>query len=182
MQRRALLATPLLALPWAAHAQPAVPPELRGEWPDAASPWPQGQAAMRFLGLRVYDITLWAPAPVRADETDSQPLALVLVYRRALSGERIAERSLAEMRRAGPVDETTAAAWLANLQRLFPDVADGDRITGVQWPGQAARFHVNGRFVGEVRDARFTALFFGIWLARWTSEPALRQALIGSVR
>jgi len=182
MQRRTWLATPLLALPWAARAQPAVPLELRNEWPDVPAPTLQGQATMRFLGLRVYDITLWAPGPVRADETDSRALALVIAYRRALSGERIAERSLAEMRRAGPVDDATAAAWLADMQRLFPDVADGDRITGVQAPGQAARFHVNGRYVGEVRDARFTALFFGIWLARWTSEPALRQALIGSAR
>lgn len=182
MRRRVLLATPLLALPGATWALPAVPPELRGEWPDVPAPQLRGQATMRFLGLRVYDIALWAPRPVRADETDSQPLALVIVYRRALSGRRIAERSLAEMQRAGPVDDATASTWLADMQRLFPDVADGDRITGVQSPGQAARFHANGRFVGEVRDARFTALFFGIWLARWTSEPALRQALIGSVQ
>jgi Chalcone isomerase-like len=182
MQRRTCLAAPLFALPWVAGAQPAAPPELRGEWPAVPAPQWQGQATMRFLGLRVYDIALWAPAPVRADDTESRPLALVVAYRRALSGERIAERSLAEMRRGGPVDDATAAAWLAGMRRLFPDVADGDRITGVQRPGQAARFHVNGGFVGEVREARFAALFFGIWLSPWTSEPALRQALLGSAQ
>ncbi|WP_374568763.1 chalcone isomerase family protein [Ideonella sp.] len=181
MQRRLLLALPL-SLPWLGRAEVAAPPELRGEWPDAPAPRRQGQGRMRFLGLPVYDITLWAPEPVRAGEADRQPLALEITYRRALSGERIAERSLAEMQRAGPLDEATSSTWLATMKRLFPDVGDGDRITGVQVPGQAARFHLNGRFVGELRDTRFTALFFGIWLARWTSEPGLRQALLEGPR
>lgn len=180
VQRRVLLALPL-SLPWLAWAEAAAPPELRSEWPGAPA-LRQGQGRMRFLGLPVYDITLWAPEPLRAGETDRQALALEIVYRRSLSGERIAERSLAEMLRAGPIDETTTSIWLTEMKRLFPDVAAGDRLTGVQVPGQAARFHFNGRFVGELRDARFTPLFFGIWLARWTSEPSLRQALLEGPR
>jgi hypothetical protein len=165
VQRRLLLALPL-SLPWLGWAEAAAPPELRGEWPEVPAPRRQGQGRMRFLGLPVYDIALWAPELVRASDTDRQPLALEITYRRALSGERIAERSLTEMQRAGPLDEATTSDWLAQMKRLFPDVADGDRITGVQVPGLAARFHLNGRFVGELRDTRFTALFFGIWLAR----------------
>jgi hypothetical protein len=33
--------------------------------------------------------------------------------------------------------------------------------------------------VGEVRDATFARLFFGIWLSPRTSEPQLRAALLG---
>jgi len=33
--------------------------------------------------------------------------------------------------------------------------------------------------VGEVKDAEFARRFFGIWLAPSTSEPALRQTLLG---
>ncbi len=184
--RRPLLvgAACALARPAATRAQApatATPPELRSEWPDTTPAQPQGRARMRFLGLTVYDICLWAPATVGADGIDRQPLALEIVYRLGLRGERIAERSLAEMKRAGTaIDEATATRWLAEMKRLFPDVADGDRITGVQQPGQSARFHVNGRFVGELRDARFAALFFGIWLAPWTSEPQLRRQLLGA--
>jgi hypothetical protein len=56
----------------------------------------------------------------------------------------------------------------------------GDRITGVHRPGEAAVFFVNGRGVGEVRDARFAQLFFGIWLSPRTSQPALRASLLGT--
>lgn len=192
MQRRFLLgwacASTLGGIPDAqAQTQTAptarpTPPELRVEWGEASPARPQGETRMRFFGLAVYDIALWAPSPVPADSWERQALALAITYRRNLSGERIAERSLDEMRRGGPIDDATAQGWLAEMKRLFPDVNDGDRITGVLQPGQAARFHLNGRLVGELRDARFAALFFGIWLAPWTSEPALRSALLGSPR
>ena len=68
------------------------------------------------------------------------------------------------------------------MKQLFVDVHKGDRITGVQVPGVATRIFVNGRLRGEVRDAEFTRLFFGIWLSPATSEPKLRDALLGLTR
>ena len=62
---------------------------------------------------------------------------------------------------------------------LFLDVKNGDRLTGIQRPGAAARFFFNGQFRGEVADAEFTRPFFGIWLSQRTSEPRLREQLLG---
>ena len=69
--------------------------------------------------------------------------------------------------------------WLAAMKRAFPDVDEGDRITGVQRPGEGVRFFHNGTLRGEVRDADFARRFFGIWLSPQTSEPELRQSLLG---
>lgn len=160
-----------------AAAEPAVPAELAGLWPEVRL---QGQARMRFLGLSIYDIRLWVPTPLAPARSEQQPLALEILYARALDGPRIAERSLDEMRRDPRFDPGRAADWLAAMRRLFPDVQAGDRITGLQQPAQAARFWVNGRAAGEVRDPLFTTLFFGIWLSPGTSEPALRDALLGA--
>jgi hypothetical protein len=41
---------------------------------------------------------------------------------------------------------------------------------------------MGGRVVGEVPDAEFSRLFFGIWLSPQTSEPGLRQQLIAMTR
>ena len=65
------------------------------------------------------------------------------------------------------------------MTATFPGVREGARLTGVHRPGEAARFHFNGASVGELRDAEFARLFFGIWLSARTSEPALRDALLG---
>ena len=58
----------------------------------------------------------------------------------------------------------------------------GDRLLGVYQPGVGAVFKMGGRVVGEVADAAFARLFFGIWLSPKTSEPALRQALLAQPR
>jgi hypothetical protein len=162
-----------------AQAQSAPPAEVRGELGEVRL---QGQGRMRFLGLSIYDIRLWTAAPLAAEEAARQPLALEIEYARSLVGSQIAERSLTEMQRAAPVDEPTAQRWLATMKQLFPDVKAGDRITGVQRPGQLTRFFVNGRLAGEVRDAAFTTQFFAIWLGRQTSEPGLRAQLLGLPR
>ncbi len=167
----------LATLPLAARAEPpaTLPPELRGEMPQARL---LGKGRLSFFGLPIYDIRLWGKDPALLADPARATLALELQYARALSGLRIAERSLQEMQALESFDAAQAARWLAQMQRLFPDVEKGDRITGVQHPGKA-RFFVNGAPRGEVRDADFTRLFFGIWLSPRTSQPELRAALLG---
>jgi hypothetical protein len=169
----------LLAATRAWGSAPAAPPELSRELPGATL---QGQGRLSFLGLHIYDARLWAGAAPVAAGWPGVPLALELVYARALKGVQIAERSLKEMKRLGDVPDARADPWLAGMKQLFPDVKEGDRITGVNVPGLGARFFVNGQLKGELRDPEFARLFFGIWLADSTSEPALRDALLGRPR
>lgn len=165
MDRRALLS--LLAWPLAARASE--------EWAGLSA---RSSATLRFFGLRVYDAQVWSAAPLNAEGWSQQAFALSLSYHRSLKGEEIAKRSLVEMRRQGPIAEADAARWLAEMQAAFPDVNEGDRITGRHEPGQGARFFVNGRLRREVREPGFATRFFGIWLSPQTSEPGLRAALL----
>jgi hypothetical protein len=139
----------------------------------------QGEATLRYFGLRVYHARLWTLPDFRVNQPADQPLVLELEYLRDLKGRAIAERSLQEMRRAGNTAEAQAQRWLAEMQRVFPDVKAGDRISGQHLPGQGARFWHNGRLAGEIDDAMFAKRFFGIWLAPTTSEPDMRLALLG---
>jgi hypothetical protein len=187
VSRRALLALAALSAAGigSARAQPAaaaataarVPAELADEWPSARL---QGQGRLRAMGFRIYDIRLWAPRePLSPDDWGQRALALEIEYARSLVGRLIAERSLQEMRRAGPMAPELAERWLQAMSRWFPDVQAGDRITGVHLPEGVVRFFANGAPRGELRDAEFARRFFGIWLAPHTSEPRLRDALLG---
>ena len=161
----------------AAQAQ-ALPQELRASLPTASL---SGQARFKFWGFEVYQATLWVAPGFSAPAYDQSPFALELAYLRDFKGADIARRSIAEMRRQAPVTPMTAAqeaAWKTQMRALFPDVKDGDRITGVNQPGTGAVFWSNGRLLGEVRDPLFAKLFFGIWLSPQTSEPPLRRALL----
>jgi len=139
----------------------------------------QGQATLSYLGLRIYHARLWTLPDFSSSRPAEQPLVLELEYLRELNANSIAERSLQEMRRGGSITEMQSERWLAEMQRIFPDVKAGDRITGQHLPGQGARFWHNGRPVGQINDAAFARLFFGIWLAPTTSEPEMRLALLG---
>lgn len=138
-----------------------------------------GEGRLRFFGMAIYDAVLWRGAQWSASTPLGQPLALELRYLRSLSGQRIAQRSLDEMRRQPDFDATKASDWLAQMQALFPDVTDGDRIVGAYWPGEGLEFWVNGRWAGRVTDPVLARLFMGIWLAPQTSEAQLRERLLG---
>ncbi|MDH4392982.1 MAG: chalcone isomerase family protein [Aquabacterium sp.] len=161
-----------------AKSDMAAPAELASELPGAI--W-RGSGALRFLGMRIYDARLWSPVAVTGDGAN-QPLALELIYARSIKGELIVSSSLREMQRVGQFSDEQSAVWAKAMAPLFPNIKPGDRITGVQRPGESARFFVNGTLRGEVADAEFTRLFFGIWLSPRTSDPQLRQQLLGGKR
>ena len=137
---------------------------------------PQGGGELRYFGLSVYDGFYWSP--VRSFSV-SQPFALDLHYHRTLKGSGIADRSIEEIRKLGLGTSGEHSRWLEAMQRLFPDVKKGDRITGVNIPGRGAKFFHNGAPIGEIADTGFARAFFGIWLDPNTSRPDFRKLLLG---
>ena len=137
-----------------------------------------GKGRLTVWGFQVYDARLWAMPGFKPDNLPAQPFALELAYLRDFSGKDTAERSIKEMRRAAIISEEQASAWITDMQRVIPDIKKGDRIMGINRPGAGAQFLVNGKASGEIRDAEFARLFFGIWLSPKTSEPKLRDILL----
>jgi hypothetical protein len=108
----------------------------------------------------------------------SQPLALELRYLRSLMGETIVEGSDKEIARLGQGQPAQRAQWSAQMSRIFPDVREGDRLTGVLDPGKGVRFYHNDRPLGSIDDPAFGRAFFSIWLDERTQAPSLRQSLL----
>jgi hypothetical protein len=155
----------------------AAPPEVLATLPDAR---PVGRGSLRMLGLPIYEAQLWAASGFQAETYDRHPFALVLTYARRLDGTAIAERSVAEMRRVSEFSDAQALDWLALMRQAFPSVAAHDRLVGVHDGHGGVRFYFNGRPTAQTVDRDYARLFFGIWLARQTAAPALRQALLGA--
>lgn len=182
-------------------------PEVAANLPGARL---QGRGTLRVLFFSVYDAQLWCAAQAVPAQPDGAwvgvPLALQIDYTRAVAGSDIAEHSLTEMQRQQVLPDADAAAWLAQLRDLFPDVKPGDRLTAIQRPaagvpnrvasrvangtesgeadpsaaGGSLRVFFNGMLRGRVDDPRLARLFIGIWLSPQTSQPALRAALLGA--
>ena len=139
-----------------------------------------GSGTLRFLGLEVYQATLWVRPGFTQTHWAQQALVLELRYARGFSAQAIAKRSIEEMQRQQTVPAAQAKRWQAELAALLPDVAAGDRLVGVYAPGEGARFLFNDKARGRIDDPLFARLFFGIWLSPQSSEPTLRAALLAA--
>jgi len=177
VQAQALL---LANLPEAKSAQMTSPNAVlsRPEIAAMRGATPSATARLRFWGFDVYDARLWTPQGFRFSQATQFRFALELQYLRRLEGEAIASRSLDEMRRLATVTDAQAQSWLLAMREVFPNVKEGDRITGINVPGEVVEFWVNGQRAGDVTDTAFANLFFGIWLNERTSEPKLRAQLL----
>jgi hypothetical protein len=181
MHRRTLLGAAALLCHGLRPAAQAQASEI-APWPEVQANLPgglwSGSARLRFWGFDVYDAQLWVEKGFTTAQYGQHRLALSLTYLRTLRGKAIAERSLTEMRRQGPVSPEQEGAWLPAMQALFVDVAANDRLTGLHQPGVGARFWLNARPLGNLADASFSQRFFGIWLDVATSEPDMRRNLL----
>jgi hypothetical protein len=173
---RASGAALLLACAGLAAAAPPLPEPTQREFPGLKE---FGEGRLRFLGLHVYDISLWTlGVPYSAKDIFS----LELRYAIAIKGRALTERSIKEMRGLGHSDESKLKRWEAAMDKVFPDLKAGDRLVGVHVPGKEARFYNNTTLLGAVADPEFAQAFFGIWLDEKTSEPGLRAQLLKLAR
>ena len=138
-----------------------------------------GAGSLHWFGVHLYDARL-AVAGERFDP--AQPFALTLRYARALSGERIAETSIDEIRRLGFGTPADHRRWLDGMRRLFPDMRRGDELTGASAPGRGAQFLLNGRSIGTIDEPEFAWAFFAIWFDPRTRSRDLRASLLGGGR
>ena len=173
-RRECLLA--LAASAWPLGARADTPPDLGGLLGKVVL---SGRKHFTFFGFAVYDASLWVEPGFRAQDYERHGFALDLLYQRDFSNADITRRSIDEMTRLAPMANERKQTWESWLRSAFPDVRKGDRITGINRPSAGATFLTNGRVTGRIDDPEFARLFFGIWLSPDTSEPALRQALLG---
>ena len=138
-----------------------------------------GAGSLHWFGLHMYDARL-AVAGERFDP--AQPFTLTLRYAREVSGERIAETSLDEIRRLGFGTPADHWRWLDAMRRLFPDVRRGDELTGASVPGRGAQFLLNGRPIGAIDEPAFARAYFAIWFDPRTRSRELRASLLGGGR
>lgn len=160
----------------ATQARPTPPASVQRHMSDARL---SGGGRFTWFGLTIYEAQLWVgPRGLVPSRFSELPFALELKYARALNGQAIAESSAREMAALELGTEAQRSRWLAQMQRIFPDVRANDRITGLHSPGQSARFVLNDSPIGDIPDPAFSGAFFAIWLDPRTRASELRDALL----
>lgn len=152
---RAVLAASALSL--SALPAWASPSEVERALPGAQR---VGQASYQMLGIRIFNAETFAVGDFSWD----RPFALTLTYDRAVRQMTLLNRSISEMSERGAGGARALAPLRAHLQQCIPNIARGDRVTGVSTGPDTARIYHNGTQRCEVRWPGFRRHFFGIWL------------------
>lgn len=151
----------------------ASPAEVGAAIPNAQA---VGQAPYRLLGITVFNAELYASEGAFSWQ---RPFALSLTYARSARQSTIVNRTISEMSNRGAGSAEQLAPLRTQLERCFPSVQRGDRITGVSTGANTARFFVNGAQSCQIEWPNFRRHFFGIWLDARGGQAAMSARLRG---
>lgn len=136
-----------------------------------------GEVRVKYMWLDIFDIALYSPKGIFDRE---KSFALEIIYLRNFQGEKIAERSIQEIRNQGFSDELKLEKWFNDLKLLFPNVAKGDSLVGVKDVHGVTYFYYNEVALGFISDPEFSERFFDIWLGEKSRSQKYTKQLIGS--
>lgn len=150
-----------------------MPTEIRRSLGEAR---PLGQGVYRWLGLPLYEATLFAPGGARFNW--QSPLALQLVYARSLRGEVLRDATLSELGRIEGARRDHGDIK-AKLGSCFRDVGGGDRYVAVATSADTLTFWLNGRKTCELVHKGAKKRILGIWLSEKSRSARLARRLRG---
>ena len=159
-----------------ASSAPVPPPELAR---DLEKPVLAGSGRLRWLGIPVYEASLWTAPQFVPERFGAHAFALEIRYARSISGNLLADTSLKQMQALDALPAGRYSEWLQALTGTLPDVKPGDRLTGMHLPGKGLRMYFNGQLHKAIDDPMLSQSFFAIWLSPATQEPRLRAQLLG---
>lgn len=132
-----------------------------------------GEARYTLLAIPLFEAELWTGTGAFSW---SSPFALTLTYERSARQSTLINRSISEMSGRGAGNAQTLAPLRTQLERCFPNIARGDRVTGVSTSANTAVFYHNGARRCEIEWPNFRRHFFGIWLDGRDGQAATLSA------
>jgi len=138
-----------------------------------------GQGEFTWFGFSIYQASLWTRNGRFTNIQDSMPVALEITYQKDIDGEALTERTIEEWERLGIYSELERITWRKKLKQIWPDVKPGDNITTLVTSERTTRFYFNDQLLAVLDDPSFGPALLSIWLHPDTSDPGLREKLLG---
>lgn len=135
-----------------------------------------GSSSLNFIGLKVYDIALWAEDKNFSYE---KKFAIFIRYNMNFSKEELAQRSIEEIERLHVLSEEERKDYLEQLRKIFNSVKKGDEKVAIFSPTQGVEMFYNNNLSGKITNPRLARLFVDIWLDEKGSYPKVTKEILG---
>ena len=139
-----------------------------------------GEGSYRYLFWQLYDARLATLDGAFSDYRKNAPVLLELTYKRDITKQQFIDATVDEWKKLGHSSAEQQQQWATQLQSLWQDVKEGDRLAALLLNDGRVQFYFNGTETGVLDDTAFGAAFFDIWLHPDTSAPKLRRQLIAA--
>jgi hypothetical protein len=134
-----------------------------------------GSSTLHWFGLHVYEVALYTEGMPYTTNTTT---VLSLKYAISIKHKKLQETTLQEWKRLKQGTPEQQEKWIAQLDKLWPDIKAGDSLSAFCQKDGLTTFYFGDRLLGEVSDASFGPAFFAIWLDEGCRYPKVRKGLL----
>lgn len=144
-----------------------------------------GEGEMNYLFWTIYQAEFYRGADQDNDTPlnvmiakDKNEKALKIEYFKSIEKRALIDATVQQWQHLG-YQQSNIDKWSAPLESIWPDVEPGNTITLTVLKNGQSQFFFNGELIGAIDSHDFGEAFLSIWLSENTSEPKLRQQLLG---
>lgn len=138
-----------------------------------------------LLGKAKFSVLFWDIYESSLLTSDGQPpfshlcqhALFEIDYLRDISKKELLDNTISQWRHLS-LNEDEYVDFLPLLENIWLDINEGDRLSMLSQRDKTI-FYLNRKNIGEIQSLTFAKTFLGIWLDKNTSEPKLRQQLLG---
>jgi len=143
---------------------------------EFSSPTIIGEGTLKVFFMEIYDLRLITDSPTFSWQNKFK---LDFIYTRDLKKESVIKSSIKELRRQSSVSESDMESWQGYLEQSIKPVQEGTHATVLWNPEGHIIFHYENSDPITIKDEGFARAFLNIWLGEETSQPKLRNQLLG---
>ena len=138
-----------------------------------------GSAKFSVLFWDIYQSTLLTTDGQAPFSNACQHALFEIRYLRDISKKELLDNTIEQWRHLS-LKEQDYQTFVPMLENIWPDIQAGDQLSMLSQANKTI-FYLNRQSIGEIDSATFAQLFLAIWLDENTSEPKLRQQLLGEL-
>ena len=146
---------------------------------EFSSPSIIGEGTLKVFFMEIYDLRLVADSPTFSWQNKFK---LDFFYTRDLKKDSVINSSIKELRRQSSVSESDIESWQGYLEQSIKPAQVGTHASVVWNPEGRITFHYENNDPTTIEDEDFARAFLNIWLGEETSQPKLRNQLLGNFR
>jgi hypothetical protein len=136
-----------------------------------------GESTFSLLFWDLYKSKLMTTTGDYPISINDEKLIFCIEYLTDIKSKDLIERTIEQWQHIG-LKESEYQKYVITLEAIWPNIKEGDSLALLMQKEKSV-FYFNDKYLGTIDDPNFGQMFIDIWLSKNTSQPSLREELLG---